>query len=316
MAKKDFGTASRNKAYEGVRAEINKQREGQGKTKIGDFHEDAGGGTPGTGGRGGMHSNKDSSDKTSRNFVLANSPSDPKAIKAKEQGKPVRYKQPRKEDGTFTYNSANEKDVKYPGRGHTLPPFLEGVKLTFIKEGSGFVSDTGKRVNLVRGFTEQEFIDGCKEYLSNENGFKGLARTAAERMKQGRRSETEKSAGGTGYIGEQKTFGQNMTDRTEKQQRMLEAYDKYAGAGKAKLPEPKVPEFDQKVPAGNIPDTKYSDEHFEAMANILKNTGDPGFEGITADEVKDWHNRGYININDFKQDIEKDQVLKDLFGLN
>ena len=182
----------KDKMAKAIDAEIEKQ----GGNTRGTYGENAGGGTPGTGKRGGMHSDKKSSNKESRDFIVADSPEDPIAIQAKEQGIPVRYSQPRDEDGQFTYNSANNRKLSTNySRGHTLPPFLQGVYLTFIKKGSEFqyTDENGKLVRVISSIdmTPEELANTCKKYLETEGGFAAIVGTAI--TKHGRPSNAAKS---------------------------------------------------------------------------------------------------------------------------
>ena len=184
---------AKDKMSEGMKAEINKQRKDQGQKGIGEYTEDVGGGTPGTGGRGGMHGN----------FVVAEDPEDPIAIEAKEKGQKVRYKQPRDENGQFTYNSANAKGLSTEtSRGHTKPPFLAGVDLTFIKEGSTFqYEENGDTTRIISSIdmTAEELVNACKVYFKHEGGFLGVIGTAV--TKKGSPSKVEKT-GALGKTGE------------------------------------------------------------------------------------------------------------------
>lgn len=186
-------TQKKDKMSEGIKAEINKQRTEQGQKGIGEYEEAPGGGSPGTGGRGGMH----------KNFVVADSPDDQIAIEAKEKGQKVRYNQPRDDNGQFTYNSANSKGLSTEtSRGHTKPPFLAGVDLTFIKKGSTFQykeDEDTKRIISSIDMTAEELVNACKVYFETEGGFLGVIGTAV--TKKGSPSKVEKT-GVTGKTGE------------------------------------------------------------------------------------------------------------------
>ena len=199
---------------EGIISEINKQRKDHGQKGVGEYTENVGGGTPGTGGRGGMHGN----------FLVFDDPDDPEAIKAKEEGKKVRYRQPRDENGQFTYNSANAKGITTKNsRGHTPLPFLAGVDLTFIKKGSSFQYDeveiqrdeNGNPIKDSKGnevtnermvriissidMTADELATACRKYFKHEGGFLGVIGTAV--TKKGSPSKVEKT-GTVGKTGE------------------------------------------------------------------------------------------------------------------
>ena len=125
-------TQKKDKMSEGIKAEINKQRHEQGQKGIGEYGEAAGGGTPakpGQRGRGSMGGD----------FEVVNSKKEADEIRKDDPDAIIRYNQPRDENGQFTYNSANGKGLSTKNsRGHTKPPFLAGVDLTFIKKGSTF----------------------------------------------------------------------------------------------------------------------------------------------------------------------------------
>lgn len=180
----------KDKMSEGMKAEINKQRKEQGQKGIGEYEEAPGGGSPGTGGRGGMH----------KNFVVADSPEDPVAIEAKKKGQKVRYNQPRNEDGQFTYNSANAKGLSTKNsRGHTDPPFLAGVDLTFIKKGNvlKYEREDGKlrRVISTIDMTPQELVNACKVYFKTEGGFLGVIGTGITKKGASSKQERETKEG-------------------------------------------------------------------------------------------------------------------------
>lgn len=177
-----FDSTERRAPKDKMTKAIDAEAQKQGAKARGTYTENAGGGTPGTGGRGGMHSDGTSKAET-RDFILADSKDDPVAQEAKDAGIPVRYAQPRDENGQFTYNSANNRGLstKY-SRGHTLPPFLQGVNLTFIKKGSEFqYTDADgkiKRVISSIDMTPEELISACKKYLETEGGFAAIVGTA------------------------------------------------------------------------------------------------------------------------------------------
>ena len=226
---------------EGLKAEINKQRKEQGQKGIGEYAENAGGGTPGTGKRGGMHSDHTSNPET-RNFLVFDSPDDPLAQEAKDEGIAVRYDQPRKENGQFTYNSANAKGLSTKtSRGYTDPPFLEGVNLTFITKGSTFkyekeineyekdengnvVADEKgnpvhktktKRVISTIDMTSQQLVNSCKVYFKTEGGFLGVIGTGI--TKKGRQSKQEEQAE-LGKTGETDLSTKSQSTQQEAQQ--------------------------------------------------------------------------------------------------
>lgn len=199
---------------------IDAESQKQGAKARGSYNESAGGGTPGTGGRGGMHSDGDSKNAGSRDFVLADNKDDPVAQKAKDAGIPVRYAQPRDDNGQFTYNSANNRGLstKY-SRGHTLPPFLQGVNLTFIKKGSEFqYTDADgkiKRVIASIDMTPEELISACKKYLETEGGFAAIVGTAITKKGAPSKAAKETPKGKVGDL-DVSTLRQSTQDNLSK----------------------------------------------------------------------------------------------------
>ena len=188
--------------------------------KIGKFEENVGGGTPVKGGgRGAM--NKD--------FVIADDPDDPKAIKAKAEGEKVRYRQPRKENGEFTYNSANAKHLYYgkESRGYTKVPFLplEHVFKKIESDRDDVVIGEDKlsyifhMKNLSTIEAEKKlrkYVRNSKEENKEDQGFVRKDTLIQEEeatgyeKKKGKKSNAEKEAlaqGKTGKIGEKDLDG-------------------------------------------------------------------------------------------------------------
>ena len=215
------------KFSQGIIDEAKKQRQEKGieGKNFGEYDEAPGGGTPGKkGGRGSMH----------KNFVVADSPKDPDAIEAKEEGKAVRYMQPRNEDGTFTYNSANGKGLSTKkSRGHTDIPWLAGVDLTFLEEGAVFSykDNMGQVKRLMSAITLQglELHDAVAVYLEDERGFAGIV--GGSITKKGRPSKQEAEAmekGEKGKIGQMTpTQLENMSEaRKEEMQKAKDSVRK------------------------------------------------------------------------------------------
>ena len=165
--------------------------------QIGSYGEDTGGGTPKQdgGGRGAMN----------KNFVVADSPDDPKAVQAKAQGKKVRYLQPRLDNGQFTYNSANRKKLYYPkSRGETVPPFLIGMNANWLfnKKGEHTAILDGHVLILKNTkWTADSLYETCKQYITE--GKKGFDKvTNADFVgKKGSQSKEEKQAIASGFSG-------------------------------------------------------------------------------------------------------------------
>lgn len=109
------------------------------------------------------------------------------------EGKPGfhRVSQPRDEDGKFTYNSANGKELEYgPSRGTTVPPFLRGVVLTCIEKGTTMKTEELERILSAIDMSVDQIIENCKHYLEDEKGFAGLI--GGFITKKGRESKSEK----------------------------------------------------------------------------------------------------------------------------
>ena len=181
------------KASASVVAEINRQRKAKGLSpvEIGANAENAGGGTPASGGgRGSMHTDGDSSNQDSRDFLVFDNPDSEGVKEAKEAGIAVRYEQPRKANGEFDYNASNAKKLSTKkSRGKRTPEWLRGVDLTFFTEGSEFKTELGRTLASTT-YTADELVEACKVYLDDERGFAGLVGTAI--AKKGRESKTSK----------------------------------------------------------------------------------------------------------------------------
>ena len=186
---------------------------GESSEKIGNYTESTGGGTP-----------------------LK------KGEKLKDHPEAKRVMQPRDEDGQFTYNSVNGKELKYgPSRGTTVPPFLRGVKLTFCEPGTKLKidGDDGIKIKIMTiDMTVDEIVNACKEYIESEEGFAGMGEGSSI-TKKGRKSkeETEAKAGQVGKV-DPKTLSQGT------QKEMTEAAAKYAQKNSANEVNPTVGSYD------------------------------------------------------------------------
>lgn len=180
--------------------EIQKYRKQNGVKgpNLGEFDEAPGGGTPKQdgGGRGAMH----------KNFVVADSPKDPRAIAAKAEGLAVRYQQPRAEDGTFEKNSANAKELSTEeSRGKRGSSWLAGVEvpLKFLKKGAVFIlrGNEGKVERLINAvdFSIGDLHRAVSVYLDDERGFAGIV--GATITKKGRKSKFEQFSEDVGETG-------------------------------------------------------------------------------------------------------------------
>lgn len=132
-----------------------------GGTQIGDFAEYPGGGTP---------------LKKGEHYEKAETVEEAKQIRAENPDAKVRVMQPRDEEGHFTYNSANRRELEYgPSRGKTVPPFMKDWEISFSKKsGKGtFISDTGKKYIMPESIkSENDFINMFKQFQDDENGGK------------------------------------------------------------------------------------------------------------------------------------------------
>lgn len=130
----------------------------------------------------------------------------PKGEKLKDHPEAKRVQQPRDDEGKFTYNAVNFKDLKYgPSRGETIPPFLRGVEFVYAqKNANGKIITDGSRYNVSNlDMDGGELIDNFKEYKSAEGGFKGINNARFEKGK-GRWSKADKERkedGTPGYSG-------------------------------------------------------------------------------------------------------------------
>lgn len=193
-------------------ADLNKTSKGilgEAGEKIGSYTESTGGGTP-----------------------LA------KGEKLKDHPEAKRVQQPRDEDGQFTYNSVNGRELKYgPSRGTTVPPFLRGVKLTFCEPGTKLKLEgpDGIEVRLMTiKMSVAEIVNNCKQYMAEEGGFAGMGEGSSIK-KMGRKSESEKEAK-AGIIG--RTDPEKLSEGTKK--KMAEAAGKYEAENSAAELEPTV----------------------------------------------------------------------------
>ena len=141
---------------------FDKHAETKGKTKIGDYQEAAGGGTP--------------MKKGQKVSYVANTVEEAHQYRKDHPGAIVRVNQPRDEEGHFTYNSANERELEYgPSRGKTIPPFLKDMEISFAKKsGQGSIVMDGKRYKPLVAFkSAAELVQMFKEYSKKEDSFVG-----------------------------------------------------------------------------------------------------------------------------------------------
>lgn len=295
-----------------VAAEVKRQRDKVGETKdgktMGEYNEAPGGGTPAKGGgRGAMN----------KEFYVVNSKEEAKDIKKKDEDAVIRYNQPRKDDGTFTYNSANGKSLSTKtSRGSTPVPWLDGIDLTFLEKGSTFKyeykeneeqpNEKDKVGRLISGITmtPDELMEAAKVLLNDKRGFAGIV--GGMITKQGREAKYEKEAE-FGKTGQRKAeeFGENT-------QKRLEEAEKAAKETQVKKPEPKPepepapapepkPEKEPVITGSGNGSTKTSfedlnDEQKSKIYNSVRET--PGFENLSDRTISKMIQRGSIKLDD------------------
>jgi hypothetical protein len=122
-----------------------------------------------------------------------------KGEKLKDHPEIHRVQQPRDEEGKFTYNAVNNKPLKYPSRGETIPPFLKDVSLdNLVRKGKVTVIHNGNRYETILGQEMSELINNFKTYDSKK-GFKEWSKEI--KTKKGRKSQKEKEFIATGQQG-------------------------------------------------------------------------------------------------------------------
>ena len=197
--------------------------------KIGTYQEAPGGGTPSKGGgRGAMK----------KDFKVVDSKEEADAIRRSNPDAKIRYNQPRDEDGQFTYNSSNAKELVYgPSRGYTVPPFLRGVELTFVEKGSTLKvkdpKDMRKWTTMLStiNMSPEDMMIKCREYIKSEGGFLGMGEGSAV-AKKGRKSEAEKAQKTEGVVNQEKKDVSKLSQST--QDEMAKAQDKYSESSAGK----------------------------------------------------------------------------------
>ena len=103
-----------------------------------------------------------------------------------------RQMQPRDEEGKFTYNAVNNKPLKYPSRGETIPPFLKDVNLdNLVRKGKVTIIHNGNRYTTILDGDVEEFIRSFQVY-DKDKGFGEWSKELTK--KRGRVSKEEKAA--------------------------------------------------------------------------------------------------------------------------
>lgn len=197
--------------------------------KIGTYQEAPGGGTPSKGGgRGAMK----------KDFKVVDSKEEADAIRRSNPDAKIRYNQPRDEDGQFTYNSSNAKELVYgPSRGYTVPPFLRGVELTFVEKGSTLKvkdpKDMRKWTTMLStiNMSPEDMMIKCREYIKSEGGFLGMGEGSAV-AKKGRKSEAEKAQKTEGVVKQDKKDVNKLSQST--QDEIVAAQNKYENTSAGK----------------------------------------------------------------------------------
>lgn len=144
----------------------------------------------------------------------------PKGEKWKNNPDIERTMQPRKEDGTFTYNSVNARpleDKRGYSRGKTIPPFLLGANSKIVEVGSVLKTEDGKYLLSTIELTSDELYDACKQFFNDTQGFHHdkIGNEGATIGRQGRPSKEEQLAE-SGIIGKKDTLTENEKARMEK----------------------------------------------------------------------------------------------------
>lgn len=167
-------------------AMVNKESKavlGTAADKIGSYKESTGGGDP---------------LKKGENFKVADTPEEAERMREQNPNTKVRVNQPRNDDGTFGYNSQNARKLKYgPSRGTTVPDFLRGVDLLFLRKGTSLAMQGKNGIEYYLStinMTKEQLIENCKHYIESTQGFAGLHKGMMTR-KMGRHSEAEKERG-------------------------------------------------------------------------------------------------------------------------
>ena len=193
----------------------------------------------------------------------------PRGEKLKDHPEAKRVKQPRDEEGKFTYNAVNFKTLKYgPSRGKTVPPFLRGLHLdTNLISANGKVITDGKRWNISGlEMNKQELLNNFKEFRGNEEGFGDFEKAKFSGVR-GRPSKQEKeimnSGKAHGYFEDTKELGQynstqDLQDNMKKLRREQEnrKYRKTLLGIQGKLGEKgvnkSIPEIKEMIKSGEV----------------------------------------------------------------
>ncbi len=232
----------------------------------------------------------------------------PKGEKLKDHPEAKRVKQPRDDEGKFTYNAVNFKDLKYgPSRGKTIPPFLRGVEFIYAqKSANGKIITDGSRYNVSNlNMDGGELIDTFKEYKSAEGGFKEINNARFEKGK-GRWSKADKERkeqGTPGYFGDTTNLAKYDTINEYKSD-----YGKYKEKAKGKKQKlaKKKENKDDKFGAQGGQENK---SHVQDTSNVenVNNDTDMSNENNGTQNVSEETNASNDNTNnDVSQDSNND----------
>lgn len=122
----------------------------------------------------------------------------PKGKKApsKEWIRTHRKSQPRDENGQFTYNAVNGKELKYgPSRGTTISPLLKGIDLDKIFQ-KGRTWTMGKiTYELARSITKEQLLEMTKQYVVSSEWEMGKTKMASGGYADSKKATIRKKAG-------------------------------------------------------------------------------------------------------------------------
>lgn len=250
-------------------------------TKAGEFTEAAGGGTP---------------IEAGEKFVLVDDPREAKKYREAHPGANVRVKQPRDDDGKFTYNSANLRDRKYEyhgkgvgveGKSADFPLMIDYDKLAeiFVTDNV-MTADDAKRYISGITLTVAELKKAVKKFNEEEGAFSGgVGSDKAFVKKVGRKSKSEAET------------GLGRVDRAKLSEMTVKKLEE-AGKAKTRIPD----DTPHRVALERIKQwwgsrtgaQGYTAEQINDVVELLKGTE----LEMTANEVKDMLDLGYLKIDE------------------
>lgn len=176
-----------------------------------------------------------------------------------------RVMQPRDEEGKFTYNAVNLKDLKYgPSRGKTAVPIIKGELFDRIfRKKEVVVVDEKGRAKIIVNSNYKDFDTTLKEY-SQKAGF-GVGRET----KKGRWSKEERKAQETARI-----TGKPVVIDKEKMGRILKRKEqKPKPEPKAESKKDKVFKKKEPVPTQQTSNLKQTAENNKELIGQMVNLG-------------------------------------------